>query len=119
MCNDHIHNLAIWFSGEWEFREIQQDVETQLPVEKIGTKNSRRDMFRAELRLIEYPGNILHCSLENTFSTKLRYKNMLKRCPNYGEGDHMFNPLQLNINMCFLKACLLATVLILEREFIS
>ena len=31
----------------------------------------------------------------------------------------MFNPLQLNINMCFLKACLLATVLILEGEFIS
>ena len=44
---------------------------------------------------------------------------MLKRCPNYGVGDHMFNPLQLNINMCFLKACLLATLLILEREFIS
>ena len=31
----------------------------------------------------------------------------------------MFNPLQPNINMCFLTACLLATVLILEREFIS
>lgn len=45
------------FLGEWEFREAQQDEETQLPVERIGTKNSRRDMFRAELRLIEYPGN--------------------------------------------------------------
>lgn len=64
--------LSDWFSGEWEFREIQQDVETQLPVEKIGTKNSRRDMFRAELRLIEYPGNILHCSLEKHIFSKIK-----------------------------------------------
>ena len=78
MCNDHIHNLAIWFSGEWEFREIQQDVETQLPVEKIGTKNSRRDMFRAELRLIEYPGNILHCSLEKHIFNKIKIQKLVE-----------------------------------------
>ena len=37
---------------------MQQDEETQLPIEKVGTKQSRKDMFRAELRLIEYPGKI-------------------------------------------------------------
>ena len=77
-------------------------------------------MFRAELRLIEYPGNILHCSLEKHIFNKIKIqKHVEEMSINYGVGDHMFNPLQLNINMCFLKACLLATVLILEREFIS
>lgn len=59
---DPCRGVKLKFRGyekcEWEFREIQQDVETQLPVEKTGTKNSRRDMFRAELRLIEYPDGI-------------------------------------------------------------
>ena len=29
-------------------------------------------MFRAELRLIEYPGNILHCSLEKHIFSKIK-----------------------------------------------
>ena len=29
-------------------------------------------MFRAELRLIEYPGNILHCSLEKHIFNKIK-----------------------------------------------
>ena len=62
--------VFFFFAGEWEFREVQQDEETQLPVEKIGTKNSRRDMFRAELRLIEYPGNIPLCGIETTHFTQ-------------------------------------------------
>ena len=51
--------MAYLFLGEWEYREVHQDEATQLPVEQIGTKNCRKDMFRAELRLIEYPGNYL------------------------------------------------------------
>ena len=30
-----------------------------MPIEGVGTRHSRRDMFRAELRLIEYPGKVL------------------------------------------------------------
>ena len=29
-------------------------------------------MFRAELRLIEYPGNTLHCSLEKHIFNKIK-----------------------------------------------
>lgn len=59
---DPCRGVKLKFRGyekcEWEFREVQQDEETQLPVERKETKNSKRDMFRAELRLIEYPDGI-------------------------------------------------------------
>ncbi|KAJ7362056.1 hypothetical protein OS493_013145 [Desmophyllum pertusum] len=59
---DPCRGVKLKFRGyekcEWEFREVEQDEETQLPIERIGTKHSRRDMFRAELRLIEYPDGI-------------------------------------------------------------
>ena len=44
---------------------MQQDEATQLPVERVGTKHSRKDLFRAELRLIEYPGKLLSVTLYN------------------------------------------------------
>ena len=50
--------IIVEYIGEWEYREVQQDEATQLPVERVGTKHSRKDMFRAELRLIEYPGKL-------------------------------------------------------------
>lgn len=43
---------------EWEYREVQQDEATKMPVTITKTKQSRRDMFRAELRLIEYHDGI-------------------------------------------------------------
>lgn len=59
---DPCRGVKLKFRGyekcEWEYREVHQDEATQLPVEQIGTKNCRKDMFRAELRLIEYPDGI-------------------------------------------------------------
>lgn len=56
----HRQNFLCWVlfyvTGEWEYREVQQDEATQMPVTIVKTKQSRRDMFRAELTLIEYPG---------------------------------------------------------------
>ena len=55
--NNYFHfQLASYTVGEWEYREVQQDEATQLPVERVRTKHSKKDMFKAELRLIEYPG---------------------------------------------------------------
>ncbi|KAK2564264.1 hypothetical protein P5673_012519 [Acropora cervicornis] len=52
-----VSNAGVKFC-EWEYREVQQDEATQMPVTIVKTKQSRRDMFRAELTLIEYPGGI-------------------------------------------------------------
>ena len=35
-------------------------------------------MFRAELRLIEYPGNILHCSLEKHIFNKIKTQKLVE-----------------------------------------
>jgi len=59
---DPCRGVKLKFKGyekcEWEYREVQQDEGTQMPIEGVGTRHSRRDMFRAELRLIEYPDGI-------------------------------------------------------------
>ncbi|XP_074638850.1 arrestin domain-containing protein A-like isoform X1 [Acropora palmata] len=59
---DPCREVKLKFKGyekcEWEYREVQQDEATQMPVTIVKTKQSRRDMFRAELTLIEYPGGI-------------------------------------------------------------
>ena len=52
----YYNNYLLNNLGEWEYREVQQDEATKMPVTITKTKQSRRDMFRAELRLIEYHG---------------------------------------------------------------
>jgi len=41
-----------------------------MPIEGVGTRHSRRDMFRAELRLIEYPGKVLKGKYSRTLREK-------------------------------------------------